>query len=71
LRTFYATRTTSGFTDLATFCEVARQGRIQHETVEVMIHPKSKGGDAEDALLASDWETSLLYRVVKINYSQI
>lgn len=71
LRTLYRTRTTSGFTDLTTFCEVAGQGGLRHRTVEVMVHPKSMGAEREDVLLSSDWESSLPFPVVKIHYGQL
>jgi predicted glycoside hydrolase/deacetylase ChbG (UPF0249 family) len=71
LRNIYSTRTTSGFTDLTTFCEVARQGRVGYKTVELMIHPKSKGGEAEDALLYSDWEGALQFPIVKTHYGRL
>jgi predicted glycoside hydrolase/deacetylase ChbG (UPF0249 family) len=71
LRSLYATRTTSGFTDLITFCEVARGGRMRHRTVEVMIHPKSKGGEAEDALLYTDWENTLPFPIVTLPYDRL
>jgi predicted glycoside hydrolase/deacetylase ChbG (UPF0249 family) len=71
LRTVYSTRTVGGFTDLATFCEVARRGRLRYRTVEIMVHPKALGGEAEDALLHSDWESRLPFSVSKIHYGQL
>lgn len=71
VRTVYATRTTGGFTDLQTFCEVARQGRLKHSVVEIMVHPASKGNEEEDRLLNSNWEESLPIRIIKIPYTRL
>ena len=71
LRNIYKTRTTSGFTDLVTFCDVARQRKVEHGTVEIMVHPRSKGNEVEDELLCSGWERTLPFPVVKIHYGQL
>jgi predicted glycoside hydrolase/deacetylase ChbG (UPF0249 family) len=71
VRAFYATRTAGGFTDLVTFYDVAREGRLRHSIVEIMVHPASKGNEMEDQLLNSDWARDLPMPIVKIPYSKL
>lgn len=71
LRSLYYTRTTEAFTDLCTFYEVAKKGPLPHRTIEVMVHPKSRGGESEDALLHSDWQHDLSVHVVRLNYNHL
>jgi predicted glycoside hydrolase/deacetylase ChbG (UPF0249 family) len=71
LRSIYKTTTTGGFTDLITFCDVASRRTLGYQSVEIMVHPGSKGSEAEDALLCSRWEETLRFPVVKIHYGQL
>src|SRR5262245_31637644 len=72
LRNLYTTTTTSGFTDLVTFNDNAQQGIIQHDTVELMVHPGQITEDiAEHELLSSPWKESIPYEVELINYNQL
>jgi predicted glycoside hydrolase/deacetylase ChbG (UPF0249 family) len=71
VRTLYRTRTTTGFTDLVSFCAVGRHGLLRHSVVEVMVHPAAKGNEVEDRLLNSDWENTLAVLIRKISYNQL
>lgn len=71
LRTIYQSRTTAGFTDLVTFCEACRQGKVKHRLVELMVHPGAKGGEVEGRLLNSDWERDVPFPIVKTHYGRI
>ena len=72
LRYIDTTTTTSGFTDFLTFFDNAKQNNIQHETVEIMVHPGQITEDiAEHELLSSPWKESIPYEVELINYNQL
>jgi predicted glycoside hydrolase/deacetylase ChbG (UPF0249 family) len=71
LRHVYRTRTTAGFTDLVTFCEAGRRGKLKHPLVELMVHPGARNSAAEDRLLHSDWERDLPFPIVKTHYGRI
>lgn len=72
LRNVYKTTTTSGFTDLATFYENARLGRLRHNTVEVMVHPGCIVEEAgESGLVWSAWKEDVPFKIELINYMQL
>jgi predicted glycoside hydrolase/deacetylase ChbG (UPF0249 family) len=71
LSKLYKTKTTSGFTDLFTFCENAKLDKIQHDTVEVMVHPGQMVDEGENELLSSPWKENLPFVIDLINYNQL
>ncbi len=71
LRYFYATTTTSGFTDLATFLKAPEQIRRKHRSLELMVHPGHPGFAAETAALQTPWTEALPFAVQLISYREL
>ncbi len=71
LRYFYATTTTSGFTDLATFLKAPELIRRQHRSVELMVHPGHPEFAAETLALQTPWTEALPFAVRLISYREL
>jgi chitin disaccharide deacetylase len=71
LRNFYKTKTTSGFTYLSAFYENAKLNNLQHETVEIMVHPGRIEEERENELLSTPWKEDLSVPIYLINYNQL
>ncbi len=67
----YKTITTSGFTDLISFWENANLNKMQHNTVEIMVHPGQIVDEGENELLSSSWNDELQFPIDLINYNQL
>ena len=59
LRNYYRSETTSGFTDFATFCQVAKDKKLRRKSIEVHVHPGATHYADETGLLESDWRDNL------------
>jgi len=59
LRNYYRSETTSGFTDFATFCQVAKDRKLKRKSIEVHVHPGATAYADETGILESDWRDSL------------
>ncbi len=53
LRSWFNTKTTEVFTDLATFCEKRHELAARDRSVEIMLHPGAGNSDGETAALRS------------------
>lgn len=71
LRNIYQTRTTEGFTDLRTLCDLLKSERLRLSTVEAMVHPGPATYQTETDFLQSGWAEELPSRIEKINYDQL
>ena len=71
LRYFYATTTTSGFTDFATFLKALEQIRRHHRSAELMVHPGHPGFAAETVTLQTPWTEALPFAVRLISYREL
>jgi predicted glycoside hydrolase/deacetylase ChbG (UPF0249 family) len=71
LRSFYATTTTSGMTDLRGFSEIAGRLRLCAHSVEVMVHPGSPLYRAETQILAGPWIQQLPLEALMISYREL
>lgn len=63
LRNYYRSETTSGFTDFATFCRVAKDKKLKRKSIEVHVHPGASAYTDETGLLESDWRDGLQFPV--------
>ena len=59
LRNYYRSKTTSGFTDFATFCQLATTNLLKHRSIEVHVHPGATVYDDETELLDGGWREGL------------
>ena len=71
LRRYYHSETTAGFTDFATFCQVAQTGPIDRSSIEVHVHPGATAYADETSLLESEWRKDLKSPVRLINHSEL
>lgn len=71
MRNIYRTRTTSGFTSLADLVAVGTSRRLNHESIEVMVHPGHADFEPETQLLYSDWRERILVPTEVINYHNL
>ena len=63
--------TTGGFTSLATFLEVGRQGRLPYSSLEVMVHPGHPHFAEESRWLKELWRETLPFPVKLISYRDL
>jgi hypothetical protein len=59
LRNYYRSETTSGFTDFATFSQLASDKKLNRKSIEVHVHPGATAYADETGLLESDWRDKL------------
>ncbi|MBI4643515.1 MAG: ChbG/HpnK family deacetylase [Deltaproteobacteria bacterium] len=71
LRHLYATTTTSGFTDFATFLQAPEEIARRHPTMELMVHPGSPRFAAETGALQTPWLAGLPFAVRLISYCEL
>jgi predicted glycoside hydrolase/deacetylase ChbG (UPF0249 family) len=73
LKNIYKTKTTSGFTNFGSFYDKAKEDRISHETVELMVHPGNtqKYFKEEIDKLAHLWFKKIPMDLKLINYNQL
>jgi len=71
LRHYYPTTTTAGFTSFDTFYERAIRGSLDHDLIEVEVHPGNDAYEHETQLLETDWQDRIPYSVSPISYDQI
>jgi len=71
LRRFYRSKTTSGFTDFATFCEVGQSKALNRSSIEVHVHPGATDYADETGLLESDWRDDLKFPVRLISHHEL
>lgn len=71
LRHLYATVTTSGFTDFATFLQAPGEIKRRHPTVELMVHPGDPRYASETDALQTPWLAGLPFAVRLINYWEL
>jgi predicted glycoside hydrolase/deacetylase ChbG (UPF0249 family) len=72
LRHYYKTVTTQGFTDLTTFLERGRVGRIKYKNVEIMVHVGSQSYYEDDSdLLDQQWQEIQDFPVRLISYYEL
>lgn len=64
-------RTTDGFTDLASFYKLAQQKSLPHQRVELMVHPGHPDYEDEQCLLLSPWEQRIPFGIRLVNYAQL
>ena len=73
LRKIYPTITTSGFTEFASFLDVAKTEKPHHTSIELMVHPGHPDPlfVEEVSLLQSSWVDELPFKVKLINYHEL
>lgn len=74
VRQYFFTKTTSGFTDLTTFLEVAGRKRFPHADIEVMVHPGNSRTPrfiAETKVLQTDWLSRIPVDCELISYHEL
>ena len=71
LRHYYPTFTTSAFTSLEVFLAVVRNGHLDCETIELMVHPGHKEFERETMLISEDWRTLIPFPTEMISYHEI
>lgn len=71
LRHHYRTVTTEGFTSLQIFCEAAREQKLRHRSVELMVHPGGAGYEDETKMLMQDWPRQLPVTIDLVSYNDL
>lgn len=73
IKKFYPSVTTNGFTDFTSFLEAAKNGRISHKLIELMVHPGNCEQCFKDEvdLLLSPWIEELPFKVRLISYDDL
>lgn len=71
VRHCYRTTTPEGFTSLQVFTEAARERKLAHRTVELMVHPGVAGFEAETRLLGTEWWRELPVKIELVNYAEL
>ena len=71
LKNVFQTKTTSGFTDLASFLDSSVIGRIRHNTLEIMVHPGSDLFKDDLTLLRAKHLTRIPINFVLQNYNDL
>ena len=71
LRNYYRTITTDGFTSLQIFTEAARERKLSHQSVELMVHPGGESYTGETKMLAGEWWRSLPVAIEPISYNEL
>ena len=71
LRNCIATKTTNGFTNFATFLELAKMRILPYSTLELMLHPGWEEAETEIMALKTDWKQEISFKLEMINYFQL
>lgn len=71
LRYYYRTVTTDGFSSLTDFVEVASARVLEHNSVEVMVHPGHADYAEETSLLLTNWRERILLPTELISYDEL
>lgn len=71
LRNCYRTSTTSGFTSFAVYYQRAKAKSLNHDLIEVEVHPGHDANEAETKLLEGNWQNSIPFTVRQISYDEI
>jgi predicted glycoside hydrolase/deacetylase ChbG (UPF0249 family) len=71
LRHYYRTITTDGFTSLQIFSEAAHERKINHRSVELMVHPGGVSYGEENRILDTDWWREIPVKIEHINYNEL
>lgn len=71
LRHYYRTTTTSGFTFFATFYDLAKTTSLNHDSIELMVHPGHIHFEEETQLLYTDWQKTLPFSTELISYHDL
>lgn len=71
LRHYYRTTTTSGFTSFGTYYDRARAGILDHDLIEVEVHPGHEAYEAETRLLESNWQERISFSICPISYDEV
>ena len=71
LRHYYRTTTTSGFTFFATFYSLVKTRSLNHDSIELMVHPGNIDFEEETQLLYTDWQKTLPFSTELISYHDL
>lgn len=71
LRTYFHTITTSGFTSFAMFYDLAKTTVLDHDSIELMVHPGHLFFEEETQLLYTDWQNLLPFSTELISYHDL
>lgn len=71
LRKYYRTITTSGFTSFTMFYDLARATSLNHDSIELMVHPGHIRFEEETQLLYTDWQRAVPFFTKLINYHDL
>ena len=71
LRHYYHTTTTSGFASFATFYDLAKTTSLNHESIELMVHPGHCYYEEETQLLYTDWQKTIPFSTELISYHDL
>lgn len=71
LRTYFRTNTTSGFTSFAMFYDLAKTRGLDHDSIELMVHPGHPFFEEETQLLYTDWQNVLPFSAELISYHDL
>jgi len=71
LRKYYRTITTSGFTSFAMFYDLAKTTSLNHDSIELMVHPGHIRFEEETQLLYTDWQKMVPFSTELINYHDL
>jgi predicted glycoside hydrolase/deacetylase ChbG (UPF0249 family) len=71
LRHWYRTVTTSGFTSFAMFYDLAKATSLNHDSIELMVHPGHLHFEEETQLLYTDWQKIVPFSTELISYRDL
>jgi chitin disaccharide deacetylase len=71
LRHCYHTTTTSGFTSFAMFYDLAKTTSLDHDSIELMVHPGHMHFEEETQLLCTDWQKTVPFSTELISYHDL
>jgi chitin disaccharide deacetylase len=71
LRHYYYTTTTSGFTSFAMFFDLAKTTSLNHDSIELMVHPGHMHFEEETQLLYTDWQKIVPFSTELISYHDL
>jgi glycosyltransferase involved in cell wall biosynthesis len=63
--------TTQGFTEFLSFWTAVRSRWLEHQTIELMVHPGARDSEEETAVLQSGWEEALPFAIQQVNYNEL
>ena len=71
LRHCYHTTTTSGFTSFSMFYDLAKTTSLNHDSIELMVHPGHMPFEEETQLLYTDWQKMVPFSTELISYHDL